>query len=107
KAVYFGFDDSTLSPEARQTLDEDWQCLQKNPLRKLVLTGHTDERGTTEYNLALGARRAEAVKKYLAGLGAEAKRLKALSFGKERAVDSGHDEAAWAKNRRVEVVPAP
>lgn len=105
KAVSFGFDESTLSPEARQAIAEDWQCLQKSPLRRVVITGHTDERGTTEYNLALGARRAESVKKYLTGLGAEAKKLKTLSYGKERPRDNGHDDAAWARNRRVELTP--
>ena len=105
KAIYFGFDDSTLSMEARTVLDQDWQCLQKTPFRRVVLTGHTDERGTTEYNLALGARRAEAVKRYLAGLGAEGKKIKAISYGKERPADNGHDDAAWSRNRRVEVIP--
>jgi peptidoglycan-associated lipoprotein len=105
KAVYFGFDESTLSADSRQTLSQDWQCLQKSPYRRLVLTGHTDERGTTEYNLALGARRAEAVKRYLAGLGAEERKLKTLSYGKERPADNGHDDAAWARDRRVELIP--
>ncbi len=105
KAVHFGFDESTLSSDARQTLAQDWQCLQRSPYRRVVLTGHTDERGTTEYNLALGARRAEAVKRYLAGLGAEAMKLKTLSYGKERPGDNGHDDAAWARNRRVELIP--
>jgi peptidoglycan-associated lipoprotein len=64
--------------------------------------GHTDERGTTEYNLALGERRATAVKSYLTSLGIEAGRLVTISYGKERPADSGHSEAAWAMNRRVE-----
>jgi peptidoglycan-associated lipoprotein len=104
-AVYFGFDEATLSPEARKALDDDWQCLQRAELRRVLLAGHTDERGTTEYNVALGMRRADAVKRYLAGLGAEAKRLKAISYGKERPADPAHDDAAWARNRRVELVP--
>jgi peptidoglycan-associated lipoprotein len=102
KTVYFGFDEATLSQEARVILDTDWQCLSKQPGR-IVVAGHTDERGTTEYNLALGERRAEAVRKYLIGLGADPQKSKPLSYGKERAVDPGHDEAAWAKNRRVEI----
>lgn len=105
KAVYFGFDESTLSADARQTLDQDLQCLQKSQWKRLSLTGHTDERGTTEYNLALGAHRADAVKKYLTGLGLEPKKLRALSYGNERPADNGHDEAAWARNRRVELIP--
>jgi peptidoglycan-associated lipoprotein len=106
-AVYFGFDDATLSPEARQSLSDGWQCLQQNSYRRVILKGHTDERGTTEYNLALGERRADAVRKYLTGLGAESRRLKSLSYGKERPFDAGHDDAAWARNRRVELVPEP
>jgi peptidoglycan-associated lipoprotein len=107
KAVYFGFDDATLSPEARKQLDEDFQCLQKSSFRRALISGHTDERGTTEYNLALGERRADAVRRYLTQLGAEARKLKSLSFGKERPADPGHNEAAWAKNRRVELAPEP
>jgi peptidoglycan-associated lipoprotein len=106
-AVYFGFDDTTLSREARQALSDDWQCLQQNSYRRVLLSGHTDERGTTEYNLALGERRADAVRKYLSGLGAEARRLKTLSYGKERPADLGHDDAAWTRNRRVELIPEP
>ena len=103
RAIYFGFDDATLGPDARKQLDEDFQCLSKSDFRRAVVSGHTDERGTTEYNLALGMRRADAVTKYLAGLGLEPKRLKAVSYGKERPADPGHDEAAWARNRRAEI----
>ena len=106
-AVYFGFDEATLSPEARRTLEEDWQCLQTNPFRRVILAGHTDERGTTEYNLALGMRRSDAVKRYLAGLGAEGRKLKGVSYGKERAAAAGHDDSTCAKSRRVELVPEP
>ena len=105
KAIFFGFDEATLSQDARKALDEDWECLQKTPFRRLLLSGHTDERGTTEYNLALGERRADAVKKYLSGLGAEARKLKAISYGKERPADAGHDDAAFSRNRRVELLP--
>jgi peptidoglycan-associated lipoprotein len=107
RAVYFGFDEATLSAEARRALDDDFLCMQRSPARRVVLSGHTDERGTTEYNLALGMRRADAVKKYLAGLGASPRQLKAISYGKERPADPGHDEQAWAKNRRVQVSPEP
>jgi peptidoglycan-associated lipoprotein len=106
-AVYFGFDDATLTQEARQSLSDDWQCLQQNSYRRVLLAGHTDERGTTEYNLALGERRADAVRKYLTGLGAESRRLKTLSYGKERPFAAGHDDAAWTRNRRVELIPEP
>jgi len=103
KAVYFGFDDATLTPEGRKALDDDFQCLQRAQFRLAIVSGHCDERGTTEYNLALGMRRADAVKRYLAGLGLDSKRLKAVSYGKERPADPGHDEAAWSRNRRVEL----
>ena len=102
KTIYFGFDDSNLSQEARVVLDGNWQCLAKQQGRVMV-SGHTDERGTTEYNLALGEKRADVVRKYLVGLGADAQKIKPISYGKERPVDSGHDEASWAKNRRVEI----
>jgi peptidoglycan-associated lipoprotein len=105
KTVYFGYDDATLSPEARNALATDWQCLQKLGKPRTKVAGHTDERGTTEYNVALGERRAQAVRKYLQGLGADPKLLRATSYGKERPADAGHTEAAWAKNRRVELSP--
>ena len=104
KAIYFGFDEATLSPDARQQLEKDFECLQRSTFRRALLSGHTDERGTTEYNVALGERRANAVKKYLVGLGADGHKLKAISYGKERAADPGHDESAWSRNRRVELV---
>jgi peptidoglycan-associated lipoprotein len=103
KTVYFGFDDSSLTPEARSTLDSDRECLRQRGDPATAVTGHTDERGTTEYNLALGQRRAESVRKYLTGLGADGNRIKAVSQGKERPADPGHDEAAWARNRRAEL----
>lgn len=104
KVVYFGFDDASITADARKGLDEEYQCLQRGQFQRVAIAGHADERGTTEYNLALGERRANAVKKYLAGLGADAGRLKAISYGKERPADPGHNEAAWSKNRRVEIV---
>jgi len=107
KPVYFGYDDATLSPEARKLLDDAFQCLRRVQFRRVVVAGHTDERGTTEYNLALGERRAEAVRRYLAQLGAEPGKLKAISYGKERSANPGHDEVAWAKNRRAEIAPEP
>ena len=79
------------------------KALVANAGRKLTVEGHTDERGGTEYNLALGQKRAQAVVKALALLGAKEAQLEAVSFGKERPADAGHDEAAWAKNRRAEL----
>ena len=107
KAIYFGFDDAALSPEARRQLGQDFDCLQRSTFRRALISGHTDERGTTEYNLALGERRADAVRKYLVGLGADGRKLKAVSYGKERAADPGHDESAWSRNRRVELITEP
>ena len=103
EAVYFGFDDSSLTSEARSTLDADRQCLRQRGDPPVTVTGHTDERGTTEYNLALGQRRAESVRKYLTGLGADGSRIRVVSQGEERPADPGHDESAWAKNRRAEI----
>jgi peptidoglycan-associated lipoprotein len=103
ETVYFGFDDSSLTSEARSTLDADRQCLRQRGDPPITVAGHTDERGTTEYNLALGQRRAESVRKYLSGLGADGNRIKAVSHGEERPADPGHDESAWAKNRRAEI----
>jgi peptidoglycan-associated lipoprotein len=101
--VYFGFDDASLTPEARNTLDADRQCLRQRGDPPVIVAGHTDERGTTEYNLALGQRRAESVRKYLTGLGADGSKMRVVSHGKERPADPGHDESAWAKNRRAEI----
>ena len=107
KPVLFGFDEATLTAEGRNALEAEFQCLSKTQFRRIVLGGHTDERGTTEYNLALGERRSDAVRRYLIQLGADPQKLKSLSFGKERPADPGHNEAAWAKNRRVELAPEP
>jgi len=105
KTISFEFDEAGVSRSSAAALEEDFECLRRTPYRRLFLTGHADERGTTEYNVALGARRADAVKKYLIKLGAEASKLRAISYGKERPLAKGHDDLAWAKNRRVELVP--
>ncbi len=100
--VYFAFDSSALTPEARQVLTRKVEVLRKYPQVKLVIEGHCDERGTAEYNLALGERRAQAAAQYLSNLGIGSDRLSTVSYGKERPLDPGHSEAAWAKNRRDE-----
>ncbi|HZZ84955.1 MAG TPA: OmpA family protein [Anaeromyxobacteraceae bacterium] len=102
--VHFSYNGATLSAEDTAALQKDWQCLQGLKAKKLTIEGHCDERGTTEYNLHLGERRAEAVRRYLTQLGADAKQLKAISYGKEKPADPGHDESAWQKNRRAEIV---
>jgi len=103
-AVYFDFDKYTLKPEARGTLKKNAEELMKNKNDTLVVEGHCDERGTTEYNMALGARRATEAKKYLVNLGVEEARIKTISYGKEKPLDPGHTEEAWAKNRRAQFV---
>ncbi|WP_373087448.1 peptidoglycan-associated lipoprotein Pal [Sneathiella sp.] len=99
--VFFGFDKYDLSDEAQATLQRQAAWLNANPTVTLLLEGNADERGTREYNLALGDRRATAVKNYLVTLGVSAGRLSTISYGKERPVALGHNEAAWAQNRRT------
>lgn len=100
QSIYFGFDASTLSKEATETLARNAELLMKNPGAVIRIEGNCDERGSDEYNLALGEQRARAAKNYLISLGVPAERLTTISFGKEKPLNPGHDEAAWAKNRR-------
>ncbi|MGE5246324.1 MAG: peptidoglycan-associated lipoprotein Pal [Betaproteobacteria bacterium] len=102
--AFFDYDSSELSPEAQKALDGDAALLKKYPGWMVTIEGHCDERGTAEYNLALGERRAVAARTYLVSLGVSADRLKTVSYGKEFPFDPGHDEAAWAKNRRAHFV---
>jgi len=99
--VFFGFDKSDLSAEARATLDRQSAWMKKYPAVKITLEGHCDERGTREYNLALGERRASAAKNYLVASGVTADRVKTVSYGKERPAVVGSNEASWAQNRRA------
>jgi peptidoglycan-associated lipoprotein len=98
--VFFAFDRSDLTPEAQATLDRQAQWLQQYQNVGIVVEGHADERGTREYNLALGDRRANAVRSYLVARGIPAARISTVSFGKERPAVAGSSEAAWAQNRR-------
>ena len=98
--IYFDFDSSALSNDARKTLANNAGLLRKGAADKLRIEGNCDERGSAEYNIALGEKRAEAAKKYLVTMGIPADRLATVSYGKEKPVDLGHDESAWAKNRR-------
>lgn len=102
--IYFDFDKSALTPMAREVLDRKARWLQDNPEVSVVIEGHCDERGTAEYNLALGERRAESAKTYMVDLGVVSSRLTTITYGEERPVDSGHNEEAWAKNRRAHFV---
>jgi peptidoglycan-associated lipoprotein len=104
RVVYFDFDSFVVKDEFRPVIDSHAKLLQADRNKKLAIEGHTDERGGREYNLALGQKRAEAVAKSIALLGAGENQLEAVSFGKERPVAQGSDEAAWAKNRRAEIV---
>ena len=103
RVVHFDYDSSELSNEDYQTLQAHAQFLNANANSKIALTGHTDERGTREYNMALGERRAKAVQSYLITNGVNATQLEAVSYGKEMPINAGHNEAAWKENRRVEV----
>ena len=100
--VYFDFDRSELLPEAKAILVKKAKWLRENPKYRARIEGHCDERGTNEYNLALGERRANAAWKFLNALGVSGDRLPTISYGEERSADSGHNESAWAKNRRDE-----
>jgi peptidoglycan-associated lipoprotein len=100
--VYFDFDSARIRPGEVSKLEAVAAWMKSNPDKKLVVEGYCDERGTAEYNRALGERRAEAAREELVRRGVDANRISTNSYGKDRAADPGHDEAAWAKNRRCE-----
>lgn len=102
--VYFDFDKSSLTPEAKAILAENARTLLAHPDMRIRIEGHCDERGTVEYNLALGERRALSVRNYLVNYGVAPERMTIISYGKERPVDPRHTPEAWAKNRRAEFV---
>ena len=102
--VNFGTDQYDIDPTARAILDGQAAWLTRNPAARITLEGHCDERGTREYNLALGDRRANAAKNYLAARGIDAGRITTISYGKERPLATGSDEGAWAQNRRAVTV---
>ncbi len=102
RTVFFAFDSHDLSASTQATLRENATWLKAHPDYRFVIQGHCDERGTIEYNLALGERRAAAVRDYLATLGVTRSRMRILSYGEERPAARGHDEAAWSQNRRAE-----
>lgn len=105
ETVYFDFDRSDLRQDARNSLAKNAEFLLKsNKTAKVMIEGHCDERGSAEYNLALGERRAESALKYLITLGVQPDRLSIVSYGKEKPAVQGNDEEAWAKNRRAEFV---
>lgn len=99
--IFFEFDSSTLSTEAEAILKAKAEWMRRNPSLTIVIEGHCDNRGTTEYNLALGERRAESVKGFLIDLGVSDTRIRTISYGEERPLAPGDDENAWAQNRRA------
>ena len=104
--VFFGTNETVLTTASRETLRKQAAWLRKNSKITVVLEGHADERGTREYNLALGERRANSAKDYLMTYGISSDRISVLSYGKERPVDSGSNTLAWSKNRRAVTVKA-
>ncbi len=104
RTVYFDYDRSLVREDQRAVLLANAEWLRANPRYVVEIGGHCDERGTTEYNLALGDRRANAIKEYLVGLGVDGSRLELVSYGEERPAAAGSGEEAWAKNRRAEFV---
>ena len=102
--IFFAFDRSDITAESRATLQRQAQLLQQNPSWTITIQGHCDERGTVEYNLGLGDRRANATRQALIALGVAANRIQTISYGKERPAVVGHNEQAWAQNRRAVTV---
>jgi peptidoglycan-associated lipoprotein len=104
KDVFFDFDKAVIRDDGKQALNEDIQWLKANSTARIMIEGHCDERGTNEYNLGLGDRRAKAVRDYLVAAGIDSKRISTISYGEERPFVLGHDEAAWKWNRRAHFV---
>ncbi|KIF81499.1 peptidoglycan-associated lipoprotein Pal [Noviherbaspirillum autotrophicum] len=104
RSVYFDFDQYTVKDQFKPVVTSHADYLSHNKTRKIVIQGNTDERGSSEYNLALGQKRAEAVRKSLAAMGVTDAQMEAVSFGKEKPKATGSDEAAWAENRRADIV---
>lgn len=103
RIIYFDFDSYSIKPEFQSAIEGHARFLKADPKRHVVVEGHTDERGGREYNLALGQRRSEAVRRALGLLGVGDNQVEAVSFGKEKPAVQGSDEAAWAQNRRAEI----
>lgn len=104
QTVYFGFNSAALESEAKQTIKQNADFLKANPNVDVQIEGHTDERGSIQFNLALGERRAKSVRDSLVSLGVPSRRLSVISYGKERSVAEGQSESAWARNRRANFV---
>ena len=104
RTIYFEYDSSEISSDFRSTVEAHSLYLQQNPSTSVILEGHGDERGSREYNLALGERRAKAVKQQMLLLGANSNQIRLVSYGEERPASDGHDESSWQQNRRVEIL---
>ncbi len=104
QTIFFAYDSSSLSGDARSTLERNVAFLKDNPSVEVQIEGHCDERGGVQYNLALGERRAKAVRDYMVAMGVSASRVSTISFGKERPLAFGHDDSAWGQNRRANFV---
>jgi len=104
KKIHFDFDKYNIKPEWVPTMKANAEWLQKNPNVKIVIEGHCDERGTSEYNIGLGDRRAKSAKAYLVNLGVDGNRISTISYGEERPVCTAHNESCWWQNRRAEFV---
>jgi peptidoglycan-associated lipoprotein len=104
EVVYFDYDRSEIRADSRALLDRKTRIMRDEPTVRIRIEGHADERGSTEYNLALGSRRAEAVRAYITGAGIQSSRIEIVSFGEDRPADRGRSEAAWTRNRRAETV---
>ena len=104
ETIYFDFDKSNIRADQRNAIDNNAQLMNRHETVKIRIEGHCDERGTEEYNMALGQRRADSVQSYLVDYGISSSRITTVSYGEMRPADSGHNEFAWAKNRRGEII---
>jgi len=104
KDTFFDYDKSDIKTEFRDSLEQNARFLSRNPSVKIMVEGHCDERGTREYNIALGNRRAEAVRQFLTALGVDGARMQTISYGREKPFADCHDESCWAQNRRAHFV---
>lgn len=104
KRIHFDFDQYNIRSQDASILKENASWMKDHSKQRVIVEGHCDERGTNEYNMALGERRAKAARDYLVNLGVSAANLETVSFGEEKPLDTGHDESAWAANRRAEFV---
>ena len=104
RSIYYAYDKADLTPESRKVVEANAEYLRQNPKLKVVVEGNADERGSAEYNVALGQRRADGVSKIMTLLGINSDRIETVSFGKEKPKVVGHDESAWSQNRRSDIV---